>query len=67
MNDRIVVRAARSWVGTKTTPVEGRARPKQIRGNIDITPDELALALDMAREDRVEQDIRDYAHRKRTS
>ncbi|UUG70006.1 hypothetical protein SEA_ZUCKER_47 [Arthrobacter phage Zucker] len=65
MNDRTVHQAVKRRA--KSVAVESRARPKQIRGNIDITPDELALALDMARKDRVEQDIRDYAHRKRTS
>jgi hypothetical protein len=63
MNDRTVTRAARA--GTKTTPVESRARPKPIRGNIDITPDEVALAIEMANADRIKQDIRDYADRKR--
>jgi hypothetical protein len=65
MNDRTVTRAARA--GTKTIPVESRARPKAIRGNIDITPDEVTLAIEMAKSDRIKQDIRDYADRKRQS
>lgn len=62
MRDNPVHRAYRQ--GAKTTPVEHK-RPKEIRGNVALTADELALALEMARGERVEQDIRDYAYRKR--
>lgn len=49
-------------------PAQGsKPRPKKLRGNIAITPDELALAMEMARADRTEKQIRDYAHKKRTA
>lgn len=65
MNDRTVYRAVHQ--GAKTVPVDPAARSKRIRGNVPLAPDEIAVAIEMAREDRIEQDIRDYAHRKRSS
>ena len=63
MNDRTITRASRQ--GAKTTPVEGRKpRPKRIYNNVVLTRDEIALAVEMARGDRIEQSIRDYAYRK---
>lgn len=65
MNDRTITRAARQ--GARTVPVERKPHPPTIRGNVTLTPDELELAMEMARSDRLEQSLRDYAHRKRTS
>jgi len=64
MNDRTITRASRQ--GTHTVPVD-RPRTKRIRSDMKIWPDEVALAVEMARADRIEQSIRDYAHRKRSS
>lgn len=63
MNDRTMTRAART--GTRTQPVEGKPRPKSLRGNFTLTPDELSTAMEMAREIRTKQDIAAYAPRKR--
>jgi hypothetical protein len=65
MNDRTVSRAARS--GIRTVPVDHKPRPKSLRGNITLLPDEIGTALEMAREIRTKQDIAAYAARKRTS
>jgi hypothetical protein len=65
MNDRTVHRAVRS--GAKTVPIDTRGRPKVIRGNIELTPDELSIALEMARGERLEQDLRDYSYQKRAT
>lgn len=66
MNDRTITRASRQ--GAKTTPVEGRKpRSKRIYNNVALTKDEIELAVEMARADRVEQEIRDYAYRKQAS
>jgi hypothetical protein len=65
MNDRTVVRAARQ--GTHTVPVDPAARSKRVRGNIPLAPDEVQLAVEMARTERIERDIRAYALRKRES
>jgi hypothetical protein len=65
MNDRTIPRAARA--GVKTIPVEKRVRPKRVRNNVRLTPDEIALAVNIARADRIEQDTRDYAYKKRTA
>ena len=65
MIDRTVHQAVKG--GAKTVPVADKPRPKTIRGNGALTPDELAAALEMARSDRLEQEIRDYAYRKRAS
>jgi hypothetical protein len=63
MNDGTVKRAVRH--GARTRPIEHKPRPKVIRGDVALPRDELALAMEMARADRIKQDIRDYAHRKR--
>jgi hypothetical protein len=65
MNDRTIPRAVRQ--GARTAPVEHKPRPKKIRGNISLTPDELVTAMEMARAERVEQQIRDYTHKKRVT
>lgn len=65
MIDRTVHQAVKG--GAKTVPVSDRPRPKTIRGNVALTPAELGIALEMARSDRLEQDIRNYAHRKRVA
>lgn len=62
MNDRTVTRACRA--GAKTIPVEKPRRAKKITGNITLTPSELALAMELARADRIEQDIQNYRDRK---
>ena len=65
MIDRTMHQAVKG--GAKTVPVGNKPRPKTIRGNETLTPAELSIALEMARSDRLEQDIRDYAHRKRVA
>jgi hypothetical protein len=65
MNDRTVVRAVRA--GARTQPVERKPHPKNLRGNIALTPDELTTAMEMAREIRIKRDIASYAIRKRTA
>lgn len=51
-----------------TQPAQGsRARPKTLRGNLALTPDELLTAMEMARAQRIERDIASYAIRKRTA
>lgn len=60
MRDTTIGRAIR--LGTRTIPVESRSRV--IRGDVRIFPDEVALALEMARADRTEQDIAAYKARK---
>ena len=62
MNDRTVARACRQ--GTKTTPVEGKPRRFRIYNNVVLTQEEIELAVEMARADRIEQSIRDYAYKK---
>lgn len=62
MRDNPVHRAYRQ--GAHTVPVDPAARSKRIRDNPRLAPDEIQLAVEMARSDRVEQDIRDYAYRK---
>lgn len=62
MNDRTIPRAAQR--GTRTVPVE-RGYAKQLRGNIRLHPDDVAVAVEMARRDRIEESIRDYARSKR--
>jgi hypothetical protein len=50
-----------------TQPRQGsKPHPKSLRGNLKLSPEELSTAMEMAREMRTEQAIRDYAHRKRT-
>lgn len=63
MNDRTVHQAVKG--GAKTVPVQDKPRAKTIRGNVTLTPDELGIALEMARGERLEHEIRDYAYRKR--
>ncbi len=63
MNDRTVTRASRR--GTHTVPIE--ARSKRIRSDTKLYPDEIALAVDMARADRIERDIEAYAHKKKAA
>ena len=63
MNDRTVHRAIHQ--GTRTVPVESRSRV--IRGDVRIFPDEVQLALEMARDDRTEQAIAAYKARKAAS
>ena len=65
MNDRTVQRAVKGRARTVT--VESKPKAKKVRGNVTLTPDELTLALDMARSDRLEQELRDYAHRRRVT
>jgi len=62
MNDRTVARACRQ--GAKTTPVEGKPRRFRIYNNVVLTQEEIALAVEMARADRIEQSIRDYKYQK---
>lgn len=61
--DRTITRASRQ--GTRTIPVESRS--KQVRGDSRIFPDEIALAVEMARNERIERDIAAYGIRKRES
>jgi len=65
MRDNIVHRAYRQ--GAHTVPVDQVKRPKRLRGNIRVSPDEITLAVQLARADRIERDIADYAARKRAS
>lgn len=65
MNDRLVARAKR--FGTKSKPVESKARPSTARGKDPLEPDEVAAAMEMARQDRIDRDIRAYAERKRAA
>ena len=62
MRDTTVARACRQ--GTKTTPVENKPRRFRIYNNVVLTQEEIELAVDMARTDRIEQSIRDYAYKK---
>jgi len=62
MRDTTVSRACRQ--GTKTTPIENKPRRFRIYNNVVLTQEEIALAVEMARTDRVEQSIRDYAYKK---
>jgi len=64
MIDRTVHQAVKGRA--KTVPVADKPRAKAVRGNVTLEPDELALALDMARSDRLEQELHDYACRKRS-
>lgn len=62
MNDRTIPRASRR--GTHTLPVD-KPRAKRISSDMKLYPDEIALAVEMARNERVERDIRAYEIRKR--
>lgn len=61
MNDRTVSRAARH--GIQTVPVES-AKPKQKQYEPKLRPDEITLALELARQKRVKDDIAAYATRR---
>lgn len=63
MKVRTITRASRR--GAHTVPIE--ARSKRIRGDTKLYPDEIALAMDMARADRIERDIKEYAHKKKAA
>jgi len=65
VNDRTVIRACRA--GAKTVPVDRWPRPKSIRGNVTLAPDELTTAMEMARELRIKRDIAAYAARKKSA
>jgi len=62
MRDTTVSRACRQ--GAKSTPVEGKPRRFRIYNNVVLTAEEIALAVEMARADRIERDIRAYAYKK---
>lgn len=66
MSDQPSHRATRRNLATQPIP-RGKPHPKNIRGNITLSPDELALALEFARADRLEQQLRGYAWKKRTA
>jgi len=59
-------RATRRNLATQPIPGD-KPRPKKLRGNIALTPDEIATAIEMAREIRLKDAIRSYAARKRCS
>jgi len=62
MRDRTVKQAIRS--GVRTTPIERKPRRLRIYNNVVLTQDEIKLAVEMARADRIEQQIRDYAYKR---
>ncbi len=62
MRDTTITRASRQ--GTRTAPID-KPRTKKVRGDSRIFPDEIALAVEMARTDRIEREIAAYAIRKR--
>lgn len=64
MIDRTVHQAVKGR--TKTVPVAKPSRAKAPGGNAGLNPDELATALEMARSDRLAQDVHDYSYRKRS-
>jgi hypothetical protein len=64
MIDRTVKQAATA--GIRTVPAE-RRYAKRVRGNVTLAPDDVALAVEMARAERIERDIASYAIRKRTA
>ena len=60
MNDNTVKRAIRQ--GTRSQPVsDRRRRPIRLRGDVTLAPDELALAMELARAERIKDDIAAYA------
>jgi hypothetical protein len=66
MIDRTVKQAATA--GIRTVPVpSARRNAKYIRGDIRLAHEEVAIAVEMARTERIERDIASYAIRKRTS
>ena len=62
MIDNTVKRAIRT--GARTTPVERKPHRFRIYNNVVLTAEEIALAVEMARADRIEQQLRDYAYKK---
>jgi hypothetical protein len=62
--DRTIKQAATA--GIRTVPTE-RRYAKRIRGNVTLAPADVALAVEMARAERIEHDIRDYAWKKRAA
>lgn len=51
-----------------TQPIPGnKPRPKKLRGNIALTPDEINIAMEMASKIRLNEDLAAYAARKRTT
>lgn len=64
MNDRTITRASRQ--GTRSVPID-QPRTTRIRNDTQFFPDEIALAVEMARTERIERDIAAYAIRKRES
>jgi hypothetical protein len=51
-----------------TQPIPGnKPRPKKLRGNIALTPDEITTAMEMARKIRLKDALTAYAARKRTT
>ena len=64
MMDRTVNQAVKGHA--KTVRLDDKPKAKTIRGNVRLAPDEIALALDMARSDRLEQELSDYAYRTRS-
>ena len=59
MIDRTVSRAIRQ--GTRSQPVsDRRRRPIRLRGDVTLAPDELALAMELARAERIKDDIAAY-------
>lgn len=63
MIDRTVHQAVKGRV--KTVPIDRKPKAKTVRGNVTLAPGELAIAIEMARSDRLEQELRDYSCRKR--
>ncbi len=61
-SDRTITRASRT--GARTVPVEHR-KAKYIRGDIKLNAEELAIAMELARGDRIDRDLAAYAIRKR--
>jgi len=60
MNDHTVKRAIKQ--GTRSQPIpDRRRRPIRLRGEVTLAPDELALAMELARAERIKDDIAAYA------
>lgn len=64
MRDMTITRASRQ--GAHTVPIDGRPASSLRKVNaFTYTPEEMAAVLDQQRAKRIQQSIRDYAHRKR--
>ncbi len=63
MIDRTVKQAATAGIRTQPVP-SPRRNARYIRGDIRLAHEEVAIAVEMARSERVEQDIAAYARRK---